>query len=224
MESGRPVIFTAGLVFAWACTLTAFEWRTQDPLLKLPSGNVIKPIEPEYLSPIITNEERIPQIQPVVTPAVLQQLSSVIIILTETPADEDGDIPDSDTQVVASYPNSYMVPESEPEKEEDNLRSFPMVMPEYPGGEPQLLQDLANRLEYPDESRLNGISGVVYVSYVVNRKGEVTAVKVLRSVDPFLDREAVRVVMTLRDYTAGRQAGHPLNVPFTVPIRFVLCN
>ncbi len=63
---------------------------------------------------------------------------------------------------------------------------------------------------------------MVYVSYIVGKDGKVRDVKVVRGADPFLDKEAVRVVKTLNGYKPGKQRGKPVPVQFTIPIRFVL--
>ena len=95
-------------------------------------------------------------------------------------------------------------------------------MPGYPGGDAALLKYIAETVEYPAIAKENGITGVVYVSYIVDRDGSIKDVKVVRGADPFLDKEAVRVVKTLRGYTPGKQRGKPVPVQFTIPIRFVL--
>ena len=68
----------------------------------------------------------------------------------------------------------------------------------------------------------NGIQGRVFVSFVVNQKGEVTNVKVARPFDPNLDKEAVRVVQSMPKWSPGKQRGKAVKVSYTVPINFVL--
>jgi protein TonB len=220
IEKARPVMFTAGLAFAWACTLTAFEYRTAEPLAQIPDDRPIEVFEQDELPPVVKLETHRPQPPSPVRPSLPQPTAAVTVVQTDVPTQDDPEIPDPEAGDPVPEPVGGIPVIPDPEVDEFIL--VPEVMPAYPGGDRQLLTDLSQRVEYPDEARTLGISGVVYVQYVVNKKGEVTDVKVVRGVDPFLDREAVRVVKTLKGYTPGRQAGRTVNVPFTMPIRFVL--
>ena len=77
-------------------------------------------------------------------------------------------------------------------------------------------------MKYPQIAKENGIQGRVFVAFVVNQKGQVEQVKVVRGVDPALDREAVRVISNLPAWKPGSQRGKPVRVSFTVPINFQL--
>lgn len=96
------------------------------------------------------------------------------------------------------------------------------IMPAYPNGDNELLRFVAENVEYPPICKENGITGVVYVQYVVDVDGQVKNVKVIRGADPFLDAEASRVVKTISGYKPGSHKGKPVPVQFTIPIRFVL--
>ncbi len=95
-------------------------------------------------------------------------------------------------------------------------------MPEFPGGELALRQYISNTIQYPEIAQSKGIQGKVYVSFVVTKEGSVTEAKVIRGVDPILDKEALRVVNTLPKWKPGYQRGEAVNVQYTVPINFVL--
>jgi TonB family protein len=95
-------------------------------------------------------------------------------------------------------------------------------MPEYQGGETALRQYLASHVTYPEAAKKDAIQGRVYVSFVVDKSGSVRDVKVVRSVHPALDQEAVRVIEELPDWTPGKQSGENVSVNYTVPISFVL--
>ena len=81
---------------------------------------------------------------------------------------------------------------------------------------------IANNINYPVSAQENGIKGRVYVTFVVDKTGEVANAKIARGVDPALDREALRVVNSLPKWTPGKQRGQTVNVSFTVPINFAL--
>jgi len=186
----------------------------------MPERRVVETIEEDELPPVIKEEARRPLELPPMRPSVAQPQSPIEIVQTDVQQDEEGDVPDPEDFTTASEPEVVFAPE--PEADDAEIIPYGGVMPMYKGGDAQLMIDIGDRLQYPEEARSMRIGGRVYVSYVVNKKGEVTNVKVARGVDPFLDREAVRVVKSLTGYTAGRQGRHPVNVPFTIPIRFVL--
>ncbi len=95
-------------------------------------------------------------------------------------------------------------------------------MPEFPGGEMELRKFIANNIEYPKVAQENGIQGRVYVTFVVDKNGEVSNARIARGVDPSLDQEALRVVNSLPKWIPGKQRGQAVNVSYTVPINFAL--
>ena len=95
-------------------------------------------------------------------------------------------------------------------------------MPEFPGGDKELRQYIANNVEYPEEAQKNNIEGKVFVSFVVAKDGNVKDAKIERGVAPSIDNEALRVVNSLPKWTPGKQRGQAVNVKFTVPINFEL--
>ena len=96
------------------------------------------------------------------------------------------------------------------------------VMPEYPGGSEALSKYLSESIKYPEEAYKNGIQGRVIVTFVINKDGSISDAKVVKSVDPQLDEEALRVVHSMPNWIPGRQNGEPVNVKYTVPITFKL--
>lgn len=95
-------------------------------------------------------------------------------------------------------------------------------MPEYPGGDLALRTKIAHDIKYPVIAQENGIQGKVYVSFVVAKDGKVTEPVISRGVDPALDKEALRVVSNLEQWTPGKIDGEPVNVSYTIPITFAL--
>jgi TonB family protein len=95
-------------------------------------------------------------------------------------------------------------------------------MPEFPGGEQALRKFIANNIEYPVSAQENGIQGKVYVTFVVDKNGDVANARIARGVDPSLDQEALRVVNSLPKWIPGKQRGQNVNVSYTVPINFAL--
>ena len=95
-------------------------------------------------------------------------------------------------------------------------------MPSFPGGNAALMSYLNSNTEYPVVAQENGVQGRVIISFVVERDGSISDVKVARSVDPSLDREAQRVVKSMPRWTPGKQNGQTVRVKYTVPVVFRL--
>jgi TonB family protein len=96
------------------------------------------------------------------------------------------------------------------------------VMPEFPGGENKLMSFIAGNLRYPERSQRNNVQGKVIVRFVVNSTGKVEKAEVVRSLDPDLDKEAIRIVNLLPIWEPGRQNGVNVSVWYTLPISFRL--
>ena len=95
-------------------------------------------------------------------------------------------------------------------------------MPEFPGGEDALRKYISEHVNYPEIAKKNGIQGKVYVSFQISKDGSVTHAKVIRGVDPSLDKEALRVIKNMPKWKPGTQRGEPVNVAYTLPIQFKL--
>ena len=108
------------------------------------------------------------------------------------------------------------------EEEESDDEFFMVVedMPTFPGGNLGLMKFIQKNVKYPPIAEEYNITGKVYISYIVDKSGAVTNVKVVRGVDKNLDAEAVRVVKSLPKYKPGYQRGKPVRVMFTIPINF----
>ena len=109
-------------------------------------------------------------------------------------------------------------------KPEVSNKVFDVVeeMPHFPGGPAALQAFLSSNTKYPVVAQENGVQGRVIVSFVVERDGSITDVKVVRSVDPSLDREATRVVRSMPRWSPGKQNGSAVRVKYTVPVVFRL--
>ena len=95
-------------------------------------------------------------------------------------------------------------------------------MPSFPGGPSALFQFLSANIQYPATAEENGIQGRVIVTFVVERDGSITDVKVVKSVDPSLDKEAVRVIKNMPRWQPGKQNGSAVRVKYTTPVTFRL--
>lgn len=96
------------------------------------------------------------------------------------------------------------------------------VMPQYPGGDRELLKFIAQSIKYPTNAQEAGVQGRVICSFVVDKKGNIVEPKIIRGIDPSLDAEALRVIGMMPRWTPGRQDGKAVRVLYTVPITFRL--
>jgi TonB family protein len=94
---------------------------------------------------------------------------------------------------------------------------FVEVMPEYPGGDQAMMDYFSKSIVYPE---VEDVQGSVIVNFVIDTTGKVTSTKILRSVHPLFDAEALRVVGAMPTWKAGTQQGKKVNVQYNLPIRF----
>ena len=104
----------------------------------------------------------------------------------------------------------------------DSVLMIPEEMPSFPGGVMALMEFLQKNVKYPVEAQKKGVEGRVLVSFVVEKDGSLTEIKTVKSVDPLLDEEAVRVVSAMPKWEPGKQKGKPVRVKYNVPISFKL--
>lgn len=132
------------------------------------------------------------------------------------------------TETVKSDNTKY-VPQEPPKVEtapvEDNdnkVFEFVEQVPAFPGGQEALFSYLQKNIKYPPIARENGIEGKVFLSFVVDKSGQIRDIKVKRGIGGGCDEEAVRVVRNMPQWKPGRQNGKEVNVMFTLPIKFTL--
>lgn len=114
-----------------------------------------------------------------------------------------------------------IIAEEKPKEEE---KPFDIVeqMPTFPGGDAALMSWLSKNIKYPAIAEENGVQGRVIVRFVVGKDGSISQVQVVRSVDPSLDKEAMRVVKAMPKWIPGKQNGQAVRVWFTLPVTFQL--
>ena len=127
-----------------------------------------------------------------------------------------------DLNVVRVHKDEIIVEEKSPEPVKEEIFTAVEQMPQFPGGEAELLKYIASHIKYPTMAAENNIQGRVVVKFVVNKNGKVGDVVVVRGKDPDLDKEAVRVVKTLPDFIPGKMNGQAVSVWYTLPINFKL--
>ena len=115
-----------------------------------------------------------------------------------------------------------VVVDEKPKEEETKVFDVVEQMPSFPGGDAELMKFLSSHIKYPVVAEENGIQGRVIATFVVERDGSISDVKVVKSVDPSLDKEAIRVLKSMPKWIPGKQNGSAVRVKYTVPVTFRL--
>ena len=118
--------------------------------------------------------------------------------------------------VVGYAPEGTTVPE------EGTIFEVVEQMPEYPGGMPAMMEFISKNIKYPAAAQQAKIQGRVTIQFIVNTEGNIINPRVLRSADPLLDAEAIRLTTIMPKWKPGMQRGQAVNVKYTVPIMFRL--
>ena len=195
----------------------AFEWTKRDVVITAGSGIVDVPFEEEMVP--ITEQEEPKQAPP---PPEAPKVEEVLQI-----AENDADVEESTIQSNEDKGEAVeikYVPEVVEEEEVEEQQIFQVVeeMPEFPGGMAECLKFLAKNIKYPTIAQENGVQGRVIVQFVVNQDGSIVDPVVVRSVDPYLDKEALRVIQMMPKWKPGKQRGKAVRVKYTVPVTFKL--
>ncbi|MDC2619340.1 energy transducer TonB, partial [Bacteroides ovatus] len=110
------------------------------------------------------------------------------------------------------------------EQVEELVYDMVEVMPEFPGGVRAMLDFIKKNIQYPEIARKNGIQGRVIVGVVVDKNGSVTNLTILKSIDPYLDKEAIRVIRLMPKWKPGTQMDKPVKVKYAIPVSFKLAD
>ncbi len=213
LESKRVLFLEIGFVVVLGVVLAAFEWSSRPKENKL-FNQSLEDVGEEEIIPITRQQEKPPPPPP--APPQVFELNIV---------DDDVEIEDQ-LELDDMEADDNLAMEFVPiEEEEDEEVAFIIVedMPKFQGGDQNTFRAwIQSNLKYPEIAAENGISGKVFVNFVVAKNGNVVDAKVVRGVDPSLDQEALRVVRSSPKWTPGKQRGKPVKVQFTFPIVFVL--
>ena len=214
LEGKKSTWLLIGYVVVLAFMFVAFEWTQRD--VKIDTSQAVADVvfEEEIIPITETPEQATPP--PPEAPKVAELLE---IVDDQADIEESTTILNEDNKVEVKYVPVQVVEE---EPEEQTIFEVVENMPDFPGGQAALMQYLAKNIKYPTIAQENGTQGRVIVQFVVNKDGSIVDAKVVRSVDPYLDKEALRVINTMPKWKPGMQRGKPVRVKFTVPVMFRL--
>ncbi len=218
LENKKSTWLLVGYVIVLAFMFVAFEWTKRDVQIDTSQAVTDVVFEEEIEIPI-TEQPEVVAPPPPEAPSIAETLTIV-----EDDADvEETTIASSEETGQAVEIKYVPVAVEEEEPEEQTIFEVVEQMPEFPdGGMAGLMQFLSKNIKYPTIAQENGTQGRVTVQFVVNKDGSIVDAKVLRGVDPYLDKEALRVIGTMPKWKPGMQRGKPVRVKYTVPVMFRL--
>ena len=220
LENKKLLFLEIGLIISLAVVYFAFEWTTKEKQTVEAFEETQVIVETEEMVPI-TQETPPP---PPSAPSIPVLSDQIDIVDDEIQVDDDLIMNLEDQADLAVDVKDY-VAEVEEEVVEDDAIPFMLVeeKPSFMGGDANAFSKWVNeRLEYPEIAKENGVQGRVTLQFTVNTDGSVSNVKVLRGVDPSLDKEAVRVVSMSPKWTPGKQRDRAVKVTYTFPVIFQL--
>ncbi len=219
LENKKSTWLLVGYVIVLSFMFVAFEWTKRD--IKIDTSQAVADLViEEEMIPITEQPEQAPPPPPPVAPPPVAETLTIV--------EDDVDVEETDIQSSEDVGQKVEVkyqPQGVEEEEPEEQTIFEVVenMPEFPdGGLPGLMRYLSKNIKYPTISQEQGTQGRVTVQFVVNKDGSIVDAKVIRGVDPYLDKEAIRVISGMPKWKPGMQRGKPVRVKYTVPVMFRL--
>ncbi len=214
LENKKGYFMEIGLIIALLVVFGAFSLKSYDKQT-VNQLQVAVDDAPEEIIPITEQKVKPPP------PPPPRQVTQIKIVEDDVQVEDDLDIDveaDDNTEF-----EEYIPPETD-EEEVEEQQIFQVVenMPEFPGGRGELMKYLATNIKYPPYAKEAGIQGRVFINFVVETDGSITAVKVLRGIGGGCDEEAIRVVKNMPKWKPGMQRGKPVRVSFNLPVKFTL--
>ncbi|MDD4599139.1 MAG: energy transducer TonB, partial [Lentimicrobiaceae bacterium] len=202
LERKRTVFVQIGMIISLALILLAFEWKTYDVEQTQIAARQAENVEEEMIE--ITQQNKPPP------PPAPPPTTTLINIVQDDVEVLDDIIIDAEATQFTEIP-TYTPPAVVEEEEVAEAEIFTVVedQPSFPGGDEARIRFLQENIKYPQMARESGIQGTVYVTFVVEKNGAVTDVRVLRGIGGGCDEEAVRVIKAMPRWNPGKQRGKP---------------
>ena len=214
LESKKIIFTQLGLILALALILLAFEWKSYDKSVEGFGERIMDDVMEEII-PITEQKVKPPPPPP---PKRVVQIN----IVQDDVEVEDDLIIDAEADETTEMDEYIPIEVDEEVLEEAPIFTVVESMPEFRGGMSELYPYLQKNMKYPVMAKESGIQGKVYVTFVVEKDGSITDVKVLRGIGGGCDEEAIRVVAAMPQWKPGKQRGKPVRVQYNLPVRFTL--
>lgn len=223
LQSKKVIFLEIGLVLTLLAIWGVFEFSTKAENAAA-YNQLILNIDDDMIEIPVTQQEppKMPPAPPV------QKIAQIIeVVNNDQPTDNDNfntEIDPNSSVSIQEIPAITCGEEPEDTNEDPIIFIAAEEMPVFKGGDKALLKYISEHVVYPEICKENDIQGTVYVGFVVNEKGKVTDVTILRGIDPLLDKEALKVVQNLPDWKPGLQSGKSVKVRMNLPIKFQLAH
>lgn len=189
------------------------EEQIIEPLITPPPTPIIN--SQQFTPPVVTPDELVNSERELVSQQELNESTALITNVTvetnNTTGIDPGELQREQRQII-----------NQPPQEPNKVFDMVEVMPQFPGGNAELMRYLSVNIKYPTIAAENGIEGRVVLKFVVGKDGGISNIQVVRALDPSCDKEAVRVVKGMPKWIPGMQNGHAVAVYFTLPVLFKL--
>ena len=217
LENKKFTWILLGFVLVLAAHFVAFEWTQYEQEFSgdiIDSGDII--LEEEIVPITMPEKKTVPP-----PPQAVSQAEVLNIVEDDADIEETTIVSNEDQAEFVEITDDVPIVVEEPE-EEDQIFQVVEEDATFPGGTAELMKYLQKNIKYPSICQEQGIQGRVIVQFVVEKDGSITDVQVIKAINPYLDKEAVRVVSTMPKWSPGKQAGKPVRVFFTLPVVFRL--
>ena len=220
LENKKLLFTEIGLILSLLVVWFAFEWSTTDKQVSV-FEETAEVVEAEEMIPIT---QETPPPPPTAAPKIPVLSDQIDIVDDEIQVDDNLFMNlEDDASMGVEIMDYVETVEEEVMEEEASPFQFVKEKPSFMGGDANAFSKWVNeRLVYPEIAKENGVSGRVTLQFTVNTDGSVSNIKVLRGVDPSLDKEAVRVVSMSPKWTPGKQRDRAVKVTYTFPVIFQL--
>jgi periplasmic protein TonB len=198
-----------GLVLSMCIVITAFEWKTLE-----------KEVNVDF------NKDGIFEQFTEVPPTIFERPKPKLVMPEIKPIEDDEE-PDPDVDIIFDAEIAVDIPkpvdlEPLPDETAEETFIYAEEMPEPVGGMQEFYKYISKNIKYPSQARRMGIEGNVTVSFVVDKDGSITEIKVLKGIGAGCDEEAIRILETARKWRPGKQRAVPVRVRMAIPIFFKL--
>jgi len=224
LDNHRSTGFLLGLILAMALLFAAFEYTTRpqsydedDSMLDDLAEDLTMKSAPQDTKDMVSAiaapaskaiSQNVKEVAHVDNADKIAPITSKLVIGSGQAVQKEAEVTEALPQVTADKDTAVM-------------RTVEQI-PEFPGGIVQFMKWLTRNLRYPPQAQQQKIQGKVVVSFIVNKDGSISAPTIVKSVDPVLDSEAMRVVRMMPRWKPGMEKGKPCRTMFAIPINFVL--
>ena len=224
LDNHRSTGFLLGLILAMALLFAAFEYTTRpqsydedDSMLDDLAEDLTMKSAPQDTKDMVSAiaapaskaiTQNVKEVTHVDNADKIEPITSKLVIGSGQAVQKEAEVTEALSQVTADKDTAVM-------------RTVEQI-PEFPGGSVQFMKWLTRNLRYPPQAQQQKIQGKVVVSFIVNKDGSISAPTIVKSVDPVLDSEAMRVVRMMPRWKPGMEKGKPCRTMFAIPINFVL--